>query len=160
MNRFKRIEPDEESEVASTQYAALCYRIDAKGRTKVLLITSRDTGRWVLPKGWPVAGKSAASSAAQEAYEEAGAKGVVDDDYVGMYFYGKVLGPKKICPCIVAVYPLLVTEMAPNFPEKGQRKLKWFNPKAAAGKVAEPELAAILAAFDPQAGEGQVESDR
>lgn len=149
MNRFKHFEQDMQSDLAGTQYAALCYRADAKGKVRVLLITSRDTGRWVLPKGWPIAGKSAACSAAQEAYEEAGVKGQVDDHCLGIYTYGKVLGSKKIIPCSVAVFPMRVTDLKSSFPEKGQRQLKWFKPKAASVKVAEPELAAILASFDP-----------
>ena len=116
---------------------------------EVLLITSRDTGRWVVPKGWPVAGKSAARSAAQEAFEEAGVEGTVSDDCIGVYSYGKVLGSKRILPCVVAVYPLRVTGLKEDFPEKGQRRLKWFRPQAAATKVAEPDLSAILAAFAP-----------
>lgn len=151
MNRFKTFEDDFQADLASTQYAALCYRQDEKGITRVLLITSRDTGRWVIPKGWPIAGKSAASSAAQEAFEEAGVQGVADDHCIGVYSYGKVLGSKKIVPCVVAVYPLRVTDLKSSFPEKGQRKLKWFKPEVAATKVAEPELAVILAAFDPKA---------
>lgn len=149
MSRFKTPGPGVKADPASTQYAALCYRTDANGKTRVLLITSRDTGRWVLPKGWPVAGLSAPGSAAREAYEEAGVEGAVGDDCIGVYSYGKVLGPKKIVPCIVAVYPLLVTNLSARFPEKGQRQLRWFKPRAAAGKVAEPELAALLAAFHP-----------
>lgn len=149
MNRFKTFQEASQADLTSTQYAALCYRRDETGKIRVLLITSRDTGRWVLPKGWPIAGKSAASSAAQEAFEEAGVQGVVGDHCIGVYSYGKVLGSRKIIPCVVAIYPLLVTNLKSSFPEKGQRKLKWFKPQVAATKVAEPELAVILAAFDP-----------
>jgi 8-oxo-dGTP pyrophosphatase MutT (NUDIX family) len=148
MKRFHN-EDKAEADATKTQCAALCYRQDDKGKTRILLITSRDTGRWVVPKGWPVAGKSAARSAAQEAFEEAGVEGTVSDDCIGVYSYGKVLGSKRILPCVVAVYPLRVTGLKEDFPEKGQRRLKWFRPQAAATKVAEPDLSAILAAFAP-----------
>ncbi len=137
---------------AGTQYAALCYRLGKDGGAEVLLITSRDTGRWVIPKGWPIAGKSAAASAAREAFEEAGAEGEIGEDCIGLYSYAKVLGPDSLRPCVVAVYPLHVLRMAEKFPEAGQRRLRWFSPKKAATKVAEPELAELLAGFVPPAG--------
>lgn len=150
MKRFQA-DDDRQADSAKTQCAALCYQQDAAGKTRILLITSRDTGRWVVPKGWQVAGKSAADSAAQEAFEEAGVEGVVSDHCIGIYSYGKVLGSKRIIPCVVAVYPLRVTDLKSDFPEKGQRRLKWFKPQIAATKVAEPDLSAILASFDPSA---------
>ena len=42
------------------QVSALCHRRDASGKTEILLITSRGTGRWILPKGWPIDGLSGA----------------------------------------------------------------------------------------------------
>lgn len=133
---------------ARIQNAALCYRITDEGKTEVLLITSRDTGRWVLPKGWPMAGKSPQAAAAREAFEEAGVEGEVSRHCLGFYSYNKLIAPKTGIPCVVAVYPLRVTGLSPKFPEKGQRRLKWFAPARAAELVAEPELAALLASFD------------
>ena len=52
-----------------TQFAALCYRIK-RGKVQVLLVTSRRTKRWIVPKGWPMEGRTPADSAAQEAWEE------------------------------------------------------------------------------------------
>lgn len=73
------------------QVAALCVRTIGD-TTNVLLITSRDTGRWVLPKGWPIDGMSAAQAAAQEAWEEAGVIPVaVDETAIGQYEYVKGL---------------------------------------------------------------------
>ena len=60
-----------------TQYAALPYRRKRNSRTEVLLVTSRDTGRWIIPKGWPAKGKSPHKSAAREAREEAGVVGTI-----------------------------------------------------------------------------------
>lgn len=129
------------------QFAALCFRPHKNGH-KVLLITSRDTGRWVLPKGWPIPGLGPHESAAQEAWEEAGVEGLADPSVAGFYSYHKVMGERSKL-CVVAVFPVLVKKLAKDFPEKGQRRLKWFNPAKAATKVAEAELAALLAAWRP-----------
>ena len=73
-----------------TQFAALCHRRRA-GRTEVLLVTSRGTGRWIAPKGWPVAGLTPAETALQEAWEEAGVRGRVEDLCLGLYSYVKIV---------------------------------------------------------------------
>jgi 8-oxo-dGTP pyrophosphatase MutT (NUDIX family) len=136
------------SEQALSQYAALCYRISARNNPKVLLVTSRETGRWVIPKGWPMPNRSGGECALTEAYEEAGVFGRLYDVCVGYYTYNKVLGPRVEVPCVVAVYPVNVLGLRDDFPEKDQRRRKWFSPQAAAERVAEPELSVILEGFD------------
>ncbi|WP_233192654.1 NUDIX hydrolase [Acidimangrovimonas sediminis] len=130
---------------ACTQYGALCWRRAGDG-VEVLLVTSRDTGRWVIPKGWPMAGLGPSETARQEAYEEAGVDGKVRDACAGLYSYTKVLGPDRSTgvPCVVAVYPIEVRKLAGKFPEAQERRRKWFSPKKAASKVDEPELGALL----------------
>lgn len=140
--------PDADAAAGRTQVAALCWRRGREG-LEVLLVTSRETGRWVVPKGWPIAGLSAAEAAAKEAWEEAGVTGEVDETCVGLFSYTKVLGRERGVPCVVAVYPLRVTGTSDRFPERSERKRRWFAPKKAAKKVAEPELSALLAGFDP-----------
>ncbi len=125
----------------------------------MLLVTSRDTGRWVIPKGWLVAGLLPQDSAAREAWEEAGVLGTVTDVPVGLYAYDKVMGLGVAVPCLVSVYPLRVTRLRDSFPEARQRQRKWFSPAKAARKVAEPELQRILQSFDPPADGGDVELD-
>ena len=132
----------------ATQYAALCYR-KAKTKVEVLLVTSRDTGRWVLPKGWPIKGLEPPQAAAREAFEEAGIEGVVSAQCLGNFTYLKRLDTGDDLPCIVAVYALKTARQLDQFPEKGQRQLKWFRPKKAAPRVQEPELQALLAGFVP-----------
>ncbi|SIN81680.1 NUDIX hydrolase [Vannielia litorea] len=132
-----------------TQFGALCYRV-VEGETQVLLITSRTRKRWIIPKGWPMDGRSGAQAAAREAWEEAGATGNPVPRCLGVYHYIKVSGPRRGLPCLVAVFPLDVTELHKNYPERKQRKRKWFSLAKAAEKVAEPELRAILAAFTPE----------
>jgi len=131
------------------QFAALCYRINKKGNPKILLVTSRGTGRWVLPKGWPMDGRTPAASAAQEAWEEAGVRGTAGDQCLGLYSYQKWLSRAVPLPIIVMVYPLAVTKLVDEFPEQDQRVRRWFSPAKAAGNVQEPELARILQEFHP-----------
>ena len=131
-----------------TQFAALCYRI-VDNKVQVLLITSRRTGRWVIPKGWPVDGKTPIESAMTEAWEEAGVKGRVTGDCLGLFSYQKNIEDENDLPCVAMVYPLKVKSLSTNYPEKGQRKRRWISPKKAAERVDEPELARILKTFDP-----------
>ena len=134
---------------AASQFAALCYKVTKKQGTRVLLITSRDTGRWVIPKGWPIKGKSESEAAAIEAFEEAGAKGYLCPDCAGLFTYDKVMNDGSKQPVVVSVFPMEVDRLVSEFPEKGQRKRKWFSPKKAAARVDEPELRDLLAGFDP-----------
>ena len=129
------------------QYGALCYRLKKK-RVEVLLITSRDTGRWVIPKGWPMDGKSASAAAAREAWEEAGVKGVVGNEPVGSYHYMKGLANGMKVDCRVRVFPLAVGDICKNFPEKDERRAEWVDCTEAASRVHEPGLKAILIAFE------------
>ncbi len=134
-------------EVVGMQNAALCYRRDKRGKTEVLLITSRDTGRWVLPKGWPIKGLTPPEAAAREAFEEAGVEGRVGTEPLGVFPYDKDAHSTEGVPVLVTVFPLAVRRLVKDFPEKGQRRLEWFSPKKASKKVDEPELSAILESF-------------
>lgn len=134
------------------QVAALCWRRSRKG-VRVLLITSRDTGRWVIPKGWPMRNRTDPEAAAREAYEEAGLRGAISERSLGLYTYQKGLGPSRSMLCVVKVYPLEVREMLTKYPETGQRRARWFSREKAAKRIAEPELRAIIRAFDPDGTE-------
>lgn len=138
-------DPDREPRV---QYAALPWRRGDAG-VEVLLITSRETRRWVIPKGWPIRGSSAAESAAQEAYEEAGVMGRVALRDLGAYHYDKTLKSGRVQHVRVAVFGLEVLGEAEAWPEKGQRDRLWTTPADAAERVAEPELRALLRRFRP-----------
>ncbi len=141
------IQAAHKSDVRS-QFAALCFRFNDE-KTQILLITSRGSGRWIAPKGWPIDGLTPANSAAQEAWEEAGVKGKAYDRCLGLYSYSKSVGGAGL-PIVTMVYPVRVKSLASTFPEKGQRLRKWFSPKKAASLVAEPELARIIKDFDPR----------
>lgn len=131
-----------------TQFAALCYRI-VKDKPEILMITSRGTGRWIIPKGWPMDGKTPAESALIEAWEEAGVRGRSYDRCLGLYSYRKTIGPERGLPCAAMVYPIEVESLAEQYPECEQRRRKWLRPKKAAQRVEEPELAHIMRSFDP-----------
>jgi 8-oxo-dGTP pyrophosphatase MutT (NUDIX family) len=130
------------------QVAALCWRRSRKG-LRILLVTSRDTGRWIVPKGWPMRNRGDAEAAAREAWEEAGLRGEVSDRSIGLYTYDKALNGGRVVPVAVRVFPLEAREMLRHYPETGQRRVKWFGQEAAAQKVAEPELKALIREFDP-----------
>lgn len=133
---------------ARLQYGALCWRQGTVG-VEVLLITSRDTGRWVIPKGWPMTGLAPEAAAAQEAWEEAGAEGVMNPLCVGRFGYQKCLSVTASVPCAVVVYPMRVAGLAKTYPEMKERRRQWFPLAEAATLVAEPELSAIIAQFTP-----------
>ena len=130
------------------QHAVLPYII-IDGEVRVMLVTSRDTKRWVIPKGWPEKNLSAHDQAAVEAYEEAGVKGEVEDQPIGEYHYVKGLKADKEKICRVDVYPMLVETQLLDWPEKGQREQTWVRPSKAARMVHEQELSWILKSFTP-----------
>ncbi len=132
-----------------TQFGALCYRL-RDGQVQVLLITSRGTGRWIIPKGWPMQGETPSGAAATEAYEEAGVEGRVSDTVLGVYSYTKSLPGQDNLPCVVAVFGLRVKRLLKDFPEAGQRDRKWVSQKKAAAMVANPELGQLIASFNPK----------
>lgn len=132
-----------------TQFGALCYRMKG-GDPQVLMITSRRTGRWIIPKGWPMEGKTPGESALREAWEEAGVRGKVTGPCLALFSYSKGIGAVDKLPCVVMVYPVKVNALTEDFPEAGQRKRRWMSPKKAAKLVDEPELAHLLKTFDPR----------
>lgn len=132
-----------------TQFAVLPFRVKKKGGVEILLISSLDTGRWIIPKGWPMDGMRPAEAAAQEAWEEAGLRGKVHDSVLGLYSYSKWLDEEMSIPCVVLVFPFEVSHLDEVFPEAGKRKTKWMSPKKAAQRVDEAELKQMIEAFDP-----------
>jgi 8-oxo-dGTP pyrophosphatase MutT (NUDIX family) len=131
------------------QVAALCWR-KVKGQKEILLITSRDTGRWIVPKGWPIEGLTPAQSALREAWEEAGVRAEADKARpFGQFRYEKILKDGSGVLLVTQVYKvrLRADGLASSFPEAGQRQRLWVRPKKAAQMVEEPELQDILRAF-------------
>lgn len=143
-----RLSPSDKRSVR-TQFGALPYRL-RDGKVEILLITSRGTGRWIIPKGWPMDGETPAGAAATEAYEEAGVEGKLSHQVIGFYAYNKMHDGEKL-PCVVAIFPLKVKKILNTYPEKTQRRRKWFSQKKAAQMISEPELRPLIKGFDPKA---------
>jgi uncharacterized protein Yka (UPF0111/DUF47 family)/8-oxo-dGTP pyrophosphatase MutT (NUDIX family) len=131
-----------------SQYAALPYRVNGEGKLEILLITSRERGRWVIPKGNPIPSFLNYETAAREAFEEAGIEGGIATEPIGSFRYMKRRRAGWEVPALVTVYPMLVTRHARRWPERGQRELRWFPPDEAAEAVEEPELKVIIASLN------------
>lgn len=128
------------------QVAALPWRLSG-GDVEILLVTSRGTGRWVLPKGWPEASEKLSEAAAREAAEEAGLSGGVSEREAGRFYYDKVLNSGLEWHCEVHVFPLEVDSLADKWPEMKKRKRRWFRAADAARLVAEPDLGELIQRF-------------
>jgi 8-oxo-dGTP pyrophosphatase MutT (NUDIX family) len=125
------------------QVAALPLRVGADGAAEVLLVTSRATRRWIIPKGWLMKGLKPCEAAAQEALEEAGVVGRVGKKPIGRYAYFK-RREAHFDVCEVDVYLLNVERQAKTWRERGERQTEWFTLEEAAELVQEAGMAAIL----------------
>lgn len=124
------------------QAGALCFRqVKSGGEPEVLLISSRRTGDWGIPKGHMESGETASEGAVREAFEEAGVRGIVTRDPVGSFSYQKS-GNSSIFR--VRLYRIRVTTTFDDFPEKGQRILRWLPASIAANEVAHPDLRGLI----------------
>jgi 8-oxo-dGTP pyrophosphatase MutT (NUDIX family) len=130
------------------QVGALPFRRTPAGEIEVLLITSRETGRFIIPKGWPMKGLGDPDAAAREAYEEAGVVGKIQRKPVGDYLYWKRL-ERTFELLKVEVYPLEVRKQRPDWPEKNSRKSGWLSREDAVTLVDEPGLITLLGKFRP-----------
>lgn len=126
------------------QYGALPHRSSVRGGRDILLITSRDTGRWVIPKGWPMRGRSGSEVAAREAFEEAGIEGETVATAIGAYHYRKRRPGGRSVTCRVEVFPFGVTSELARWPERHQRRRAWFAARDAAELVNEGELKNLI----------------
>ncbi len=127
------------------QAAAIPFRI-RKGKLEVLLITSRSSGRWIVPKGMIDPGFTAAEAAQQEAFEEAGVKGPIEEA-LGSFVY-----TKWARTCEVQVFSLRVEEVLDDWEEKDSRTRRWVPAEKAAEMVNQPDLAKLLSAFAKDPG--------
>lgn len=132
------------------QIAVLPYRFggaDKDGPTEILLVTSRGTGRWVVPKGNPLTGLDRHTSAAVEAEEEAGVIGAVCPTSIGSYEYRKRRANGAAIMYDVEVFPLAVTRELDEWKEMDERERRWFPLDQAAASVDEPDLQAMIRSF-------------
>jgi 8-oxo-dGTP pyrophosphatase MutT (NUDIX family) len=126
------------------QSGAICCRLERGGRVSVLLVTSRDTGRWVIPKGYLQRKEKPYRCAQREALEEAGIIGKVRKRPLGCYTYVK----DRETPLTVSVHLLRFKAEGDQFPERTQRQKMWIAPAEAAELVEEPELQALFRSID------------
>lgn len=127
---------------AQVQAAALPWRRH-KNRIEVLLVTSRDSGRWILPKGWPRKDEPLHLAAQREAFEEAGIRGRISAVPLGRFRSGRKHSPNRE----IHVFALEVQKVEEHWPEAGQRERRWLSPKKAAKRISEPSLARLVRSF-------------
>ncbi|MBY3246083.1 NUDIX hydrolase [Rhizobium laguerreae] len=141
------------------QYGAVCFRyLGDEDKVEILLVTSRQSRRWVIPKGWPMRRKKPFETAATEALEEAGVQGSVRKKPIGRYTYLKELGPDVVSPCMVDLFQLEVKSLTDDFKERGERALVWVSPDEAARRVRELELKSLLVSFRPHRSRGKIKN--
>src|SRR5262245_25787672 len=120
------------------QAAAIPYRWH-RGRLEIALITNRQRGRWIVPKGHVEPGEARRQSARREASEEAGLQGRIGLRPLGSYEYSKDREPR-----VVLVFLLLVTRELRNWREDDVRRREWIGVKQAIKRVRERGLRHIL----------------
>jgi 8-oxo-dGTP pyrophosphatase MutT (NUDIX family) len=130
------------------QVAALPWR-RRTGRLEICMVTSRRTGRWILPKGWPEPGLNHAETAALEAWEEAGLRGDISRQCYASYETRKFVPPDETIPVTMEIYLLKDPKQYSDWPEKGQREVKWFAVDEAIENARDIGLATLLKSFEP-----------
>jgi 8-oxo-dGTP pyrophosphatase MutT (NUDIX family) len=128
---------------AALQVAMLCVRQGAEG-PEVLLVQTLDTGRWIIPKGWPMKRRAMHEAAAREAWEEAGAKGRVSPEEIGRLADSKRLKNGIVVPSEIMVFRMDDTTLADRYPEAGRRKRRILPAADAADQADMPDLAALI----------------
>jgi 8-oxo-dGTP pyrophosphatase MutT (NUDIX family) len=137
---------------ARRQVAALPLRLAKNGAIEILLVTSRDTGRWIIPKGWTSKRIKDCKAAAREAKEEAGVKGKILREAIGTYRYIKQeLGSGALIE--VRVFLLKVSKRCKRWPEKRERRRAWFGLEDAANRVSDPELSVLIGLLQERNGD-------
>jgi 8-oxo-dGTP pyrophosphatase MutT (NUDIX family) len=129
---------------ARVQYAALPYRVNGNARPEIMLVTSRETRRWIIPKGWPQKGRTPCQSAAREAFEECGVIGTIGRRSIGAFVYRKRLKTGDFVDCKVRVFAMEVKRQHKAWPERDERTVKWLPVGVAARRVKERQLQAII----------------
>ena len=134
------------TDIPFLQVGALPYRLSASDEPELLLVTSRGTRQWIIPKGWPMDGLSDSAAAAREAYEEAGILGEIGDTPIGAFTYEKARkGEDALSRFLVDVYLLRVERQLTYWPEANERSLAWVSPAHAISLITNTSLADLIA---------------
>jgi 8-oxo-dGTP pyrophosphatase MutT (NUDIX family) len=139
--------------VPNVQYAALPWR-RVRGVIEILLITTRNTRSWIVPKGWPLDGCTPSECAAHEALEEAGVLGEVAPESLGFFHYNKRRKSGEIVLCKVHVFAMEVVQQRRSWAEKAARDVCWCSLEEALALVTEPSLRRLIAKFGKASGRG------
>jgi len=115
-----------------------------------MLVTSRQTRRWIIPKGNVDYGMSPHEAAAQEAEEEAGVRGDINNDPLGSFTYEKRVVSGLCVTAEVVVFPLAVLHVMDDWKESHWRRRQWFAVDAAVEAVQEPGLRDIIKSFSAE----------
>lgn len=134
------------------QIAALPVRLSADGTMDIYLVTSRGSGRWIIPKGNPIRGLAPQDVAAREAREEAGLVGPVLPRLLGRFEFQRLRGVAGET-CLIEVYPMHVERQLKNYPEKRQRTVRLCSLETALAIVSSPTLAELIAAYGTEMGQ-------
>ena len=149
-SKNKKVEPD--------QYGVLPYRLSEDG-LQVLMVTSRRSKRWIIPKGWPMKGRTALGAAVREGFEEAGIYGQGAKPSLGVFLYTKRMNFGRSTALCIEVFPMAVAELLDNWPEREERERRWMTVDEAAEAVPEPDLKAIILSL-PQRLENDAGKDK
>jgi 8-oxo-dGTP pyrophosphatase MutT (NUDIX family) len=131
----------------TVQYGALPYRFNEARALEVLLITTKQSKRWIIPKGRPIGGLKPAKCAAREAFEEAGVRGAVGKKPIGAFRFVKTVDDSLSLLCRVRVYPMKVKRQMRSWPEALHRTQRWFEPAAALAAVNDVGLKTVIGRF-------------
>jgi 8-oxo-dGTP pyrophosphatase MutT (NUDIX family) len=119
---------------------------------EILVVTTRQSRRWIVPKGWPIKRLTPSKSAAREAFEEAGVRGKIGARAIGSFRYKKAADETGAeADCEVKIFPLLVRRQSATWPESAQRVAQWVDPEKAISLIREPELKSMVAKFAKRA---------
>jgi 8-oxo-dGTP pyrophosphatase MutT (NUDIX family) len=128
------------------QFGALPFYIDLNGDAHVYLVTSRGSGRWIIPKGNPIRGLAPHKVAAREALEEAGLLGKIERISIGTFeFDRRRVGVETICR--VDVYALNVKRQLRHWAEAGQRSVRRCDLTTALSLLTLPDLSILIEQF-------------
>lgn len=136
--------PAAAGEAVLWQVGVLPWKITRKKGLRVLLITSRTRGRWIVPKGWPEEARAPFMSAALEAFEEAGVIGDIHPAPLTDYRSLKIDDDGMAHPCRVTLFAMQVRGTLTHWKEQDQRKRRWFGLAEAAERLDDAELAAFV----------------
>ncbi len=131
----------------SIQYGALPYRLTPAHGIEILLVTTKESKRWIIPKGGPIKGLKPSKSAAREAFEEAGVRGATSEKAIGSFRFHKTLQASPDILCEVKVYALNVKRQMKTWPEQHQRRVRWCQPAEAQAAVNDIGLRSLIGLF-------------